>query len=156
MKRTLSVLALLGAVAVSGPANAAECFPIGGVAVPNFFSEGEGQPIVISATLTGTVHNAAGKILAQRKTETGLEMDIEHYFGRSDGGAFLTKDKAVLTAIPGKPGRYMIEITYDIQKDTTRGTLKGVHGQFSSYGLVDLRDESNLVGMVRYTGKICK
>lgn len=156
MKRLLLALTLLAGAATTNAAQAAECFPIGGVAIPNFFAEGDDQPIVISASLTGSVQNAAGKILAQRKTATGLEMDIEHYFGRSDGGAFLTKDLGVLTAVPGKPGRYMIEITYEIQEDTTRGTLKGVKGQFNSYGLVDLRDPDNLVGLVRYTGEICK
>jgi hypothetical protein len=50
----------------------------------------------------------------------------------------------------------MIEITYHIQKNVTRGTLKGFHGQFSSYGLVDLRDRENMVGLVRYNGEICK
>lgn len=139
-------------------AHAAEgnCTPIGGVAIPNFFAEGDGKPIIVSAALTGSVDNAAGKITAQRETATGLEMDLEHYFGRDDGGAFLTKDLGVLTAVPGKPGRYMIEITYNIQEDTTRGTLKGVKGQFNSYGLVDLRDPDNMVGLVRYTGEICQ
>ena len=50
----------------------------------------------------------------------------------------------------------MIEITYHIQSDVTRGTLKGVKGTFNSYGLVDLREPDNLVGLVRYTGEICK
>lgn len=81
---------------------------------------------------------------------------MEHYFGVDDGGAFQTKDLGVLTAIPGKPGRYMIEITYDIQEDVTRGTMKGFKGQFKSYGLVDLRDPNDMVGLVRYTGEICK
>ena len=162
MKRIFLALSLLTASVAVSPANAAgavkvaECFPIGGVALPNFFAEGEGQPLVISATLIGSLQNAAGKILAQRETPTGLEMDLEHYFGRSDGGAFLTKDLAVLTSVPGKPGRYMIEIAYDIQEETTRGTLKGVKGQFNSYGLVDLRDQDNLAGLVRYFGEICK
>ena len=138
-------------------AQAAESYlPIGGVAIPNFFSEGEGKPIIIAASLTGSVSSAAGKITVQRETATGLEMDMEHYFGRDDGGAFFTKDLGILTAIPGKPGRFMIEITYDIQEDVTRGTLKGYSGQFHSYGLVDMRDPNNLVGLVRYDGEICK
>jgi hypothetical protein len=83
-------------------------------------------------------------------------MDMEHYFGRDDGGAFQTNDLGILTAVPGKPGRYMIEITYDIQEDVTRGTMKGYAGQFKSYGLVDLRDADNLVGLVRYNGEICR
>ncbi|NNK65304.1 MAG: hypothetical protein HKO95_01050, partial [Rhodobacteraceae bacterium] len=64
MKRFLISLALMGSFFTSGAAHAAECFPMGGVGIPNFFSEGEGQPMIISATLTGTVQNAAGKILA--------------------------------------------------------------------------------------------
>ena len=153
---TTIALALTSSFTTARPADAAECFPIGGVGIPNFFIEDKDRPMIISATLVGTVQNAAGKILAQRETPTGLEMDLEHYFGRSDGGAFMTKDLAVLTAVPGKAGRYMVEITYDIQEGTTRGTLKGVKGQFKSYGLVDLRDPDDLRGLVRYAGEICQ
>ena len=152
----LIATAAIGGALMSGALAAEQnCVPIGGVAVPNFFAEGEGGPIIISAALTGSVNTAAGKITAQRETPTGLEMDMEHYFGRDDGGAFLTKDLGVLTAVPGKPGRYMIEITYRIQENVTRGTLKGYKGRFNSYGLVDLRDPNNMVGLVRYTGEIC-
>jgi hypothetical protein len=148
--------AILSASVSVAQAKTEKCMPIGGVAIPNFFAEGEGQPIIISASLTGSVNTAAGKITAQRETKTGLEMDMQHYFGRDDGGAFQTKDSAELTAVPGKPGRYMIEITYHIQPGVTRGTLKGYSGTFNSYGLVDLRDTDNMVGLVRYTGEICK
>lgn len=157
MNRFLTVT--LGALgfALSGAAAQAEaCLDMGGVAIPNFFSEGKGAPVIISATLMGTVNNAAGKILAQRQTETGLEMDMEHYFGRSDGGAIYTKDLGVLTEVPGKPGRYMLEITYELQEGEGRGTLEDYTGSFSSYGLVDLRDPNNLQGLVRYSGTICK
>lgn len=140
----------------STAAMAADCIQMGGVAIPHFFAEGEGKPTVISATLTGTVNNATGKIIAMRETETGMEMDMEHYFGRGDGGAFRTEDLGILTAVVGKPGRFMIEITYDIQEDVTRGTLKGYKGQFKSYGLVDLRDTNDLQGLVRYSGEICR
>jgi hypothetical protein len=161
MKRKFTLLATIGVgLALASPSVATEvgenCMPIGGVAIPNFFPEGEGKPIVISATLAGSVNNAAGKILAQRHTPTGLEMDMEHYFGRDDGGAIHTKDLGVLTAVPGRPGRYMLEITYNIQQQDSRGTLKGYGGIFNSYGLVDLRDANNMVGLVRYTGEICK
>jgi hypothetical protein len=155
MKKLLAAVVISGAVLAGASTAHAEspgCIPIGGVAIPNFFGEGEGKPIIISAALTGSVNNAAGKILAQRQTPTGLEMDMEHYFGRDDGGAIQTKDLGVLTAAPGRPGRYMIEITYHIQEKISRGTLLGYKGQFSSYGLVDLRDPNNMVGLVRYTG----
>lgn len=161
MKRFLTLLAATGvALALSNPVAASEagqsCMPIGGVAIPNFFPEGDGKPIIISATVSGSVNNAAGKILAQRQTPTGLEMDMEHYFGRDDGGAIHTKDLGILTAVPGKPGRYMLEVTYHIQQQESRGTLKGYGGTFHSYGLVDLRDANGMVGLVRYTGEICK
>lgn len=157
-KRTMHSLITgsLMAVSFASTAHAETCMTIGGVAIPNFFAEGEGKPMIISAALTGSVQNAAGKITAQRVTPTGMEMDMEHYFGRDDGGAFLTKDLGILTAVPGKPGRFMLEISYHIQEDVTRGTLKGYKGRFNSYGLVDLRDPDNLVGLVRYTGSICK
>lgn len=151
-------LTLLASALIGHASQAAEtvCLQLGGVAIPNFFAEGEDKPIIISATLMGSVTNAAGKITAQRETPTGFEMDMEHYFGREDGGAIRTNDIGVLTAVPGKPGRYMIEITYHIQDDLSRGTLTGYKGQFESYGLVDLRDPNNLQGLVRYSGEICK
>ena len=157
MKKTvLGALALTLTAFHMQTANANICMDIGGVAIPNFYAEGEGKPMIISATLIGSVQNAAGKILAQRTTKTGLEMDMEHYFGRADGGSISTKDLGVLTSIPGKPGRYMIEISYDLQQEQSRGTLNGYGGQFQSYGLVDLRDSNNLQGLVRYDGQICK
>lgn len=156
MKVKTTIFALALALSGQAQAKANECIDLGGVALPNFFAEGDGQPIIISATLMGSVQNAAGKILAQRETATGLEMDMEHYFGRSDGGSVYTQDLGILTTVPGKPGRYMLEITYDVQKGKGRGTLKGYDGQFKSYGLVDLRDPNNMQGLVRYSGKICK
>ncbi len=153
---SLAVIAALIGGAAQASAQARDCVPIGGVAIPHFFPEGDGKPVIISATLTGSMNNATGKILARRQTATGLEMDMEHYFGRGDGGAIQTKDLGVLTAVPGKPGRYMIEIAYDIQPKISRGALKGYKGQFKSYGLVDLRDPDNMVGLVRYEGEICK
>lgn len=159
MNKTIAALLTAGALllgACAAQAQAQECTPIGGVAIANFFSEGEGKPTIIAATLIGSVESAAGKILAQRQTPTGLEMDMEHYFGRGDGGAIYTRDLAVLTTVPGKPGRYMVEITYHIQEKISRGTLKGYKGTFNSYGLVDVRDPDAGAGLVRYDGKICK
>lgn len=160
LKFSLVALALASSVSLAGTTSASAgtgvCAPIGGVAIPNFFAEGEGNPIIISATMTGSVQNAAGKITGQRETATGLEMDMEHYFGRADGGAFQTKDLGILTSVPGKPGRFMIEITYDIQEGAGRGTMTGANGTFNSYGLVDLRDGNNLEGLVRYSGEVCQ
>ncbi|WP_157738867.1 hypothetical protein [Labrenzia sp. VG12] len=117
MKTFRTTLAAAAAMMMTAlPAMADDCLEIGGAAIPNFFAEGEGKPVIISATLMGSVTNASGKILEQRVTETGLEMEMEHYFGRADGGAIYTKDVGILTAVPGRPGRYMIEISYDVQE----------------------------------------
>lgn len=161
LKKLISGFILSATIAGAGATTAQavtgeSCMAIGGVAVANFFAQGKDKPIVIAAILTGSLNSAAGKIIGQRKTATGLEMDMEHYFGRSDGGFMQTKDLGILTAIPGKPGRFMIEITYDIQTAVTRGTLNGYHGQFKSFGLVDLREPDDMKGLVRYSGKICK
>ncbi len=149
-------IALLTSGTLAQAAQNKQCLPMGGVAIANLFSEGKGKPVIISATLTGSVNTAAGKITAQKTTATGLVMEMEHYFGKDDGGHIYTKDRGVLTAIPGKPGRYMVEITYIIKKDVTRGTLKGYAGQFKSYGLADLRDPDDMKVLVRYSGEICK
>lgn len=154
---SLAVTTTLASVGIaSAQAASNSCKPVDGVAIANFYGEGEGKPVIISAASLGGWANAAGKITAQRKTATGLEMDMEHYFGTPSGGGLLTKDLGVLTAVPGKPGRYMIEITYDVQEGTARSVLKGYKGQFNSYGLVDLRDPNNMGGLVRFFGEICK
>jgi len=143
--------ALIAAVsAFSLSAKAETCKPVDGVANANFFKEGEGKPMIISAASLGGWANAAGKITAVRETPTGLEMDMEHYFGTGAGGAVYTKDLGVLTAVPDKPGRYMIEISYAVQEETARGVLQGYKGGFNSFGLVDLRDENDMKGLVRF------
>jgi len=128
------------------------CMPIGGLGMPNFVPEKDGT-ITIIAPLTGSVSSASGKITAQRKTATGLEMDMEHYFMTDKGGFMRTKDLGILTEVNGKKDRYMIEITYDIQEASTSGVLKGFKGKFQSFGLVDL---AKLKGLIRYSGDICK
>jgi hypothetical protein len=153
---TILAITLFSAVIGTQSAQAQSCLDLGGVAIANFYAQGEGEPIIISATLIGSVQNAAGKITAQRTTATGMEMDMEHYFGRTDGGSITTKDLGILAAVSGRPGRFMIEITYEIQNGQSRGTLKGYQGSFKSFGLVDLRNESDMKGLVRYEGNICK
>jgi hypothetical protein len=128
------------------------CIPIGGVGMPNFVPQKDGS-ITIVAPLTGSVATASGKITAQRKTATGLEMDMEHYFMTEKGGFMHTKDLGILTKVDGKKDRYMIEITYHVQKGSSSGVLKGYSGTFNSFGLVDL---ANLNGLIRYSGEVCK
>ena len=148
----LIISAAITGASISSAQAASNCMPIGGTGMPNFVPQDDGT-ITIVAPLTGSVTTAAGKITAQRKTATGLEMDMEHYFMTEKGGFMHTKDLGILTAIAGKKDRYMIEITYDVQGASTTGALKGYKGRFNSYGLVDLE---NLEGLIRYSGEICK
>ncbi|MEZ5692737.1 MAG: hypothetical protein R3D99_02565 [Altererythrobacter sp.] len=91
-KLAMALAATSAALVTASPAAAQDCMPIGGVGIANFFAQGENQPLIISAAMSRTVQNAAGRILAQApETSTGLEMDLEHYFGSDDGGAFLTQ-----------------------------------------------------------------
>ncbi|MCW8931244.1 MAG: hypothetical protein OQL19_13510 [Gammaproteobacteria bacterium] len=142
---------LMGVILSNTQAAESNCMPIGGTGMPNFVPQKDGT-ITIVAPLSGSVATASGKITAQRKTATGLEMDMEHYFMTEKGGFMQTKDLGILTKVTGKKDRYMIEITYDVQENSTSGVLKGYKGRFNSYGLVDLQ---NLQGLIRYNGKIC-
>ena len=149
----LLIIAVTTAATTISTASANEnCMPIGGTGMPNFIPQNDGT-ITIVAPLTGNVATASGKITAQRTTATGLEMDMEHYFMTKKGGFMHTKDIGILTAVTGKKDRYMIEITYHIQKGSTSGVLKGYKGKFNSVGLVDF---AKLNGLVRYSGKICQ
>ena len=157
LKRTVLLTAFVVSPFASVNAGSTTCMPIGGMGTANLYAEGESKPIIIAANMIGSVSNAAGKVTAQRKTATGLEMDMEHYFGTEKSGGMHTKDLAILTAVPGKPGKFMVEITYNIQPSETRGTLKGYTGQFKSLGLADLSaDTDGMKVVIRYSGSICK
>lgn len=148
----LIIIATITVATTSSAHAGGNCMPIGGLGMPNFVPQEDGT-ITIVAPLTGSVATASGKITAQRKTATGLEMDMEHYFMTEKGGFMHTKDLGILTKVTGKKDRYMIEITYHIQESSTSGVLEGYKGKFKSFGLVDL---AKLKGLIRYSGKICK
>jgi hypothetical protein len=120
--------------------------------MPTFSPQADGT-VRITAPLIGSFSAASGTITAQRETKSGLEMDLNHYFLNNSGGSFHTVDYAELTEVPGKPGNFMLEINYSIEKASTTGTFKGYEGDFKSYGLVDL---TNMEGLVRYSGEICR
>lgn len=145
-------IATLTAGAATAYADDKTTLPIGGVGMANFVAQPDGT-FTIVAPLSGSVANAAGKVIATRETATGLEMDMEHYFMTDKGGFIHTVDLGILTAVPGKPGRFMLEITYDVQEDESSGELTGFDGTFHSYGLVDL---NKLQALIRYSGEISK
>lgn len=152
MFNRIAAASLLAIVSTSAVADQKICTPIGGMAMPTFSPQADGS-VRITASLIGSVSAASGTITAQRKTKSGMEMDLNHYFLNNTGGSFHTVDHAELTAVPGKAGRFMLEINYSIEKESTTGTFKGYEGDFKSYGLLDL---NNMEGLVRYSGEICK
>jgi len=155
LKKILYPLLITATIATTSITNAnasKNCMPIGGAGLPNFVPQSDGT-ITIVAPLTGSVSNATGKITSQRKTSSGLEMDMEHYFMTKKGGFMHTNDLGILTKVPGTKERYMIEISYHVLADSTSGALKGYKGNFKSFGVVDLE---KLNGIIRYSGEICK
>lgn len=129
-------------------ANAAsnQCMPIGGTALAEAIDETS-----FVAELSGAFASANAKVTNQTKTDTGLVLDIEHTFLSDKGGLLKTRDKAVLTAVPGKNQTYMIEIAYNVVD--ARGAYTGYKGTFNSFGLIKL-SEGKIV--IRYSGELCK
>ncbi len=151
-KKLLPSLTFAALNAFTFVTHANECMDIGGVAMPTFSPQSDGT-IRITAPLMGSVVATSGTITKQTPTKTGVNLALNHYFLDSKGGSFHTIDNAVMTSVPGKENHFMIEVFYDIEPDSARGSLKGYAGSFKSYGLIDME---NLEGLVRYSGKLCK
>jgi len=149
--KTLRVAVLAAMVLGSGMANAKAssetCVPIGGTALGQFFNEGKD---VIGA-MSGTWSATRGKVVSQKKTTTGISLEMEHAFSTREGGVVLTRDKIALTTAPGKKDSYLLDIAYNVAKSF--GHLKGYSGTFYSKGRLDM-DSGEAV--VRYRGKLCK
>ena len=126
--------------------HAKQCVPIGGTALANGVNETS-----FVAALSGDMTGARAEVTKQVKTESGLLLDMEHFFVNDKGGMLQTKDKAILTKVVGKKGTYMIEIDYKVVN--AFGTLEGYTGSFSSYGVIKLNEGKVIL---RYQGKLCK
>ncbi len=147
MMKKLSVTGLSAILLGAASAQASEsCMDAGWVGLAEAIDE-----TTLTAALSGDMAGATAKIIGQKKTETGLLLDMEHYFISDRNGLIKTADKAVLTAVPGKDETYMLEIQYDVVE--TRGIFEGYKGRFNSYGLIKL-GEGKVV--LRFQGEICK
>lgn len=123
-----------------------QCQEIGGMGLAEAIDETH-----LVAALSGDMTGANAKIINQKKTKTGLLLDMEHNFISNKNGLLQTRDKAVLTSVIGKENTYMLEINYSIVD--SRGTYEGYRGEFHSFGLIKL-DEGKVI--LRYKGEICK
>lgn len=122
------------------------CMPIGGATIGEAIDETH-----LVGALSGSFTSANAKITNQKKTETGLILDMEHAFLSDKGGLIKTKDQAVLTSISGKNQVYMAEISYNVID--SQGALAGYKGKFNSFGIIKLAEGKVIV---RYSGELCK
>jgi hypothetical protein len=144
-KIILSTL-MLAALSSNSFASKNQCKEVGGMGLAEAVDETN-----LVAALSGDMTGARAQILGQKKTSTGLILDMEHYFINDSNGLIRTRDKAVLTSVPGKDQTYMLEINYKIID--SRGTYEGYRGGFSSFGLIKLAKGEVIL---RYKGEICK
>ena len=137
---------LLSVLSVNCFASASQCREVGGMGLAEAIDDTN-----LVAALSGDFNGARAQILGQTKTDTGLVLDMEHYFMTDKNGLIRTRDKATLTSVPGKDQTYMLEIAYKIID--SRGTYEGYRGGFNSFGLIKLAKGEVIL---RYAGEICK
>lgn len=137
---------LLSVLSANSFASANQCREVGGMGLAEAIDDTN-----LVAALSGDFNGARAQILGQTKTDTGLVLDMEHYFMTDKNGLIRTRDKATLTSVPGKDQTYMLEIAYKIID--SRGTYEGYRGGFNSFGLIKLAKGEVIL---RYAGEICK
>lgn len=123
-----------------------KCMPIGGATIADAIDDTH-----LIGALNGSLAAANATITNQKKTDTGLILNMEHNFMSDKGGFLKTKDEAVLTSIPGKDQVYMAEITYKVVE--SKGAFADYKGEFNSFGVIKLKEGKVIV---RYSGELCK
>lgn len=151
MKTIIAALALAASATLTTipTAHAADkaCIPIGGEALGQFYNEGKD----VLGAMMGTWTSTRGTVKSEKKTATGISLEMEHVFSTNSGGVVRTRDVAEMTAVPGKKDSYMLEVTYTVVE--ALGPFKGYAGTFNSFGLIKTNTGQALV---RYEGEICK
>ncbi|RDH85900.1 MAG: hypothetical protein DIZ80_00025 [endosymbiont of Galathealinum brachiosum] len=145
LNKTLSVV-ILSAFSAASYASSNLCKEVGGMGLAEAINETN-----LVAALSGDFTGARAEIIGQKKTSTGLVLEMEHFFINDKNGLIRTRDKATLTTVPGKDETYMLEIAYKIVD--SRGTYEGYRGGFNSFGLIKLEKGEVIL---RYQGEICK
>lgn len=145
LNKTLSTL-ILSVFSATIFASTDHCKEVGGMGLAEAINETN-----LVAALSGDFTGARAEIIGQKKTSTGLVLEMEHFFINDKNGLIRTRDKATLTTVPGKDETYMLEIAYKVVD--SRGTYEGYRGGFNSYGLIKLGKGEVIL---RYQGEICK
>lgn len=138
---------MFGTGASGAQAAGGDCIDIGGTALGQFFNDGKDVLGVMSGTWAAT----RGTVVSEEETATGLLLGMEHAFSTSQSGVVTTRDKVVLTTIPGSENDYGLDIAYTVVESF--GHLKGYTGTFNSYGRINTGTGE---AVVRYRGEICK
>ena len=144
--KSLLSTALLVTLSLNAYSADKECVSIGGMGLAEAIDETH-----LVAAMSGDMTGANAEITGQKKTETGLILDMEHHFMSNKNGLLKTKDKAILTAVPGKDQTYMLEINYTVVD--SRGIYADYRGEFQSFGLIKLGKGQVIL---RYKGELCK
>ena len=137
---------LTGAINLNAQAADNQCMPIGGATIGEAIDETH-----LIGALSGSLAAPNAKITNQKKTDTGLLLEMVHDFISDKGGLLKTNDQAILTAVPGKDQTYMAEITYNVIE--SKGNFTGYKGTFNSFGIIKLGEGKVIV---RYSGELCK
>ncbi len=144
--KSIFSIIILGSLSLNAYSADKECIPIGGMGLAEAIDETH-----LVAALSGDMTGANAKITGQKKTEMGLILEMEHHFMSNKNGLLKTKDKAVLTAVPGQDQTYMLEINYTVVD--SKGVYAGYKGEFHSFGLMKLGKGQVIL---RYKGELCK
>jgi len=144
--KTIFSTMVLGSFSLNAYSADQQCIQIGGMGLAEAMDKTH-----LVAALSGDMTGANAEITGQKETEIGLILDMQHHFISNKNGLIKTKDKATLTAVPGKDQTYMIEINYTVVD--SRGVYAGYRGEFHSFGLIKL--EKGQV-ILRYKGELCK
>ena len=79
---------MIAANAAGALAAEKQCIPIGGETLGHFYNDGND----VVAAMMGTWASARGTVKSQKKTATGLALEMEHVFSSSAGGVVRTRD----------------------------------------------------------------
>ncbi len=121
-------------------------FTMGGTATFDFFEPLAGYVVAMTGDFDGGVF--ARQIGEAREEDGATHLDLEHFFMRRDGSTIQTRDKSILSAVPGQT-RLLAATTYTVVKAT--GAFEGMSGSFKSWGAIDPHTGQ---GVLRFWGEI--
>lgn len=121
-------------------------FSMGGTAVFDLFEPLGGYVVAMTGDFEGGAF--ARQVGDARQEDAATHLDLEHFFMRRDGSTIQTRDRSILSAVPGQT-RLLAATTYTVVKAT--GAFEGMTGEFRSWGAIDPQTGQ---GVLRFWGAI--